>query len=62
MVVVNAIKALGRFVDASGEEPPAQIVERVQALRDDAAGDVRDSARALAERIGRGRAEKPADR
>lgn len=57
MVVVNAIKALGRFVDVTGKEPPAPIVERVRGLRDDAAGDVRDSARALAERIGRGRGE-----
>lgn len=58
MIVVNAIKSLGRYVDATGAEPPARIVDLVRGLRDDAAADVRDSARALSERIGRGRAEK----
>jgi hypothetical protein len=62
MIVVNAIKAVGRFVDATGEEPPTRIVERVRELHDDAARDVRESALALAERIGRGRVEKPAER
>lgn len=62
MIVVNAIKALGRFIDVAGSEPPARIVDLVGGLQEDAAADVRVSAKALSERIGRGRSEPAANR
>ena len=62
MIVVNAIKALGRFIDVAGSEPPARIVDLVGGLQEDAAADVRVSAKALSERIGRGRPEPAANR
>lgn len=53
MIVVNALKGVGLLVDDTGEAPPADIMKAIEALRDDAVGDVKQGAKALLNRIHR---------
>jgi hypothetical protein len=53
LIVVNALKAVGLLIDATGVAPPAAIMARLAALADDPVGDVRAAAAALARRIDR---------
>jgi hypothetical protein len=53
LIVVNALKAVGLLVDASGSAPPAAVTARLTALRQDPVGDVRAAAAALSRRIER---------
>lgn len=55
MIVVNALKGVGLLVDdnAEAEPPPADIMKAIEALRDDAVGDVQQGAKALLKRIDR---------
>ena len=53
LVVVNALKAVGRLVESTKQPPPERIVALVRALEKDAVGDVRNAAAALEGMIGR---------
>lgn len=53
MIVVNALKGVGKLVDTTGRAPPPGIQSRIAALAEDPVPDVRSSAAALARRIDR---------
>ena len=53
LVVVNALRAVALLVDATGTQPPAGIVSRVEELRNDPVSDVKAAASAVAERVQR---------
>ena len=53
LVALNALKAVGKLVDATRAPPPAAVADRVAALRKDPVPDVRTAATALAAKIER---------